>query len=112
MASLVPLRSRDTKRLTMGRLMRWVARMRARGHQKLSIFLMVASPCRAERGHVLETSFIITKHAKTKKQKVSTYPHVKPAGVRDVVVDVAVVTHPDDAETNQSTHIQRKYRDE
>lgn len=25
--------------------MRWVARMRARGHQKLSIFLIVASPC-------------------------------------------------------------------
>lgn len=43
-ASEVPFRSRDTKRLTMGRLMRWVARMRARGHQKLSIFLMVASP--------------------------------------------------------------------
>lgn len=49
---------------------------------------------------------------KKNKKKVSTYPHVKPAGVRDVVVDVAVVTQPDDAETNQSTHIQRKYRDE
>lgn len=64
---------------------------------------------------MLETSFIITKHARKKKKrkkKVSTYPHVKPAGVRDVVVDVAVVTQTDDAEANQSTHIQGEYRDE
>lgn len=44
-AAELPPRSRDTKRLTMGRLIRCVARIRARGHQKLSIFLMVASPC-------------------------------------------------------------------
>jgi len=52
-AATLPLRSRDTKRLTMGLLILWVARMRARGHQKLSIFLMVASPCR--ENHTLET---------------------------------------------------------
>lgn len=43
-AAVLPFRSRDTNRLTMGLLIRCVARMRANGHQKLSIFLIVASP--------------------------------------------------------------------
>ena len=48
-AATLPFRSRETKRLTMGLLILWVARMRARGHQKLNIFLMVASPCREKQ---------------------------------------------------------------
>lgn len=44
-AAELPPRSRETKRLTIGRLILCVAKMRARGHQKLSIFLIVASPC-------------------------------------------------------------------
>lgn len=44
-AAELPPRSRETKRLTMGLLIRWVAKINAKGHQKLSIFLIVASPC-------------------------------------------------------------------
>lgn len=44
-AEELPPRSRETKRLTMGLLIRWVAKINAKGHQKLSIFLIVASPC-------------------------------------------------------------------
>lgn len=43
-AAELPPRSRETKRLTMGLLILCVAKMRAKGHQKLSIFRMVASP--------------------------------------------------------------------
>lgn len=48
-AAELPPRSRETKRLTIGRLILCVAKMRAKGHQKLSIFLMVASPCVKKR---------------------------------------------------------------
>lgn len=48
-AAELPPRSRETKRLTMGLLIRWVAKINAKGHQKLSIFLIVASPCNTEQ---------------------------------------------------------------
>lgn len=40
------------------------------------------------------------------------YPHIKPTGVRYVVVNVAVVSDANDGESDQSTHVERKDRDE
>ena len=86
--------------------------MRARGHQKLSIFLMVASPCRNQ-------FFFLYCVKKNKKfsiyvvhERGSTYPHVKSTRVWDVVVYVAVVTQTDDAEPDQGTHVQGKDGDQ
>ena len=55
-AAELPPRSRETKRLTIGLLILCVAKMRARGHQKLSIFLMVASPYSKRTGQRISIS--------------------------------------------------------
>lgn len=94
----------------MGRLMRWVARMRARGHQKLSIFLMVASPWRQQMPVSLRVNG--AKWNLKKKKNKKTYPHVQAAGVWDVVVDVTVITQADDGETHQGAHVQGQDGDE
>lgn len=86
--------------------------MSASGHQKLSIFLMVASPCGGNADALVfqhEQSQAEPRRARTPG---GAHPDVQPTGVRDVVVDVTVITQADDTEAHQGAHVQGEDGDE